>query len=80
VGGDNLTSVSPACVFSLQPTKWGTINQKVTINSNAYNSGTPQINLTGTGAANAQANVAAHALSLHANRVGRKSFAAAKFK
>ncbi len=72
-GGDTLTLSSPSCIFSLQfdPAKAGAISQTVTINSNAYNSGTPLIHLTGTGAA---ANVRP---SLPANQSGRKSFAAA---
>jgi hypothetical protein len=93
--GDSLTSSSPSCVFSLQfdPTTTGAATETVTINSNAYNSGNPMINLTGTGTAapvkgNVQAapqalhanNVQAAPQALHANKVGRKSFAAAKLK
>jgi sugar lactone lactonase YvrE len=82
-GGDNLTSSSPSCVFSLQfdPTKTGAATETVTINSNAYNSGNPIINLTGTGTpAPVKGNVQAVPQTLHANLVGRKSFAAAQLK
>ncbi len=49
-GGDNLAPASAGCAFSVQftPTRTGQANQSVSINSNAYNSGTPAINLTGT--------------------------------
>lgn len=78
-GGDSYTSLTSCTLaFEFAPTATGAVNQTVTVNSNAYNSGTPVINLTGTGAAKVQANVVAAPQLLHPNRAGRKSFASAK--
>ena len=83
---DVLTSLT-SCLFAVafEPTSkyTGAQSQQVTINSNAYNSGTPAINLTGTGTGAGplvKTNLKAAAQTLPSNNRGRKSFAAAKFK
>lgn len=50
-GGDTVAPASAGCAFSVAfvPTKAGQVAKTVTINSNAYNSGTPVIYLTGNG-------------------------------
>ncbi len=86
--GDVYTSLT-SCLFAVEfePTSkyTGVQSEQVTINSNAYNSGTPAINLTGTGTATGagpqvKANLKAATQTLQTNSRGRKSFAAAKFK
>jgi sugar lactone lactonase YvrE len=84
--GDVYTSLT-SCFFAVEfePTSkyTGAQSEQVTINSNAYNSGTPAINLTGTGTAagpQVKANLKAATQTPHTNSRGRKSFAAAKFK
>jgi sugar lactone lactonase YvrE len=80
-GGDKLTLLTTCTLgFEFQPNAAGSVQKTVTVNSNAYNTGAPVINLTGTGVARAQANVAAKRNLLQLRRVGRKSFASAKFK
>jgi sugar lactone lactonase YvrE len=83
---DQYTSLT-SCLFAIEfePTSkyTGAQSEQVTINSNAYNSGTPAINLTGTGTGAGplvKANLKAAAQTLPTNSRGRKSFAAAKFK
>jgi len=75
-GGDALKSSSPSCAFSWEfdPAGTGAASKAITVNSNAYNSGTPVINLTGTGTKKATGVVGGAAPA--PNRVGRKSFAA----
>jgi sugar lactone lactonase YvrE len=84
--GDVYTSLT-SCFFAVEfePTSkfTGAQTEHVAINSNAYNSGTPLINLTGTGTGagpQVRANLKAAPQTLLSNRRGRKSFAAAKFK
>jgi sugar lactone lactonase YvrE len=85
--GDVITSLT-SCLFAVEfepTTKYsGAQSQQVTINSNAYNSGTPAINLTGTGAVVAgplvKANLKVATQTPQVNNRGRKSFAGAKFK
>ncbi len=83
---DVLSSLT-SCLFAVafEPTSkyTGAQSQQVTINSNAYNSGTPAINLSGTGTGAGplvKTNLKAAAQTLPSNNRGRKSFAAAKFK
>ncbi len=83
---DVLTSLT-SCLFAVafEPTTkyTGAQSEQVTINSNAYNSGTPAINLTGTGTVAGplvKTNLKAAFQTLPSNNRGRKSFAAAKFK
>ncbi|MGC2402774.1 MAG: hypothetical protein WA510_23480 [Acidobacteriaceae bacterium] len=86
--GDKLTLLTTCTLaFAFQPTTSGAVTKTVTVNSDAYNSGTPVITLTGTGVAQTQANVLkfqANVLSLQnllqPKRGGRKSFASAKFR
>jgi sugar lactone lactonase YvrE len=82
--GDTLTS-SSTCTFNVQfaPTAVGLQGEQVTVQSRAYNSGTPQINLTGTGASTGKAQVALSGVGgvqAHISGSGRKSFRAAKTK
>jgi sugar lactone lactonase YvrE len=84
--GDVFTSLT-SCLFAIafEPTSkyTGAQSEQVTINSNAYNSGTPAINLTGTGTGAGplvKTNLKAAVQTLPTNNRGRKSFAAAKFK
>jgi hypothetical protein len=85
--GDVYTSLT-SCLFAVEfePTSkyTGAQSQQVTINSNAYNSGTPAINLTGTGAVVAgplvKTNLKVATQTPQVNKRGRKSFAGAKFK
>ena len=84
--GDVYTSLT-SCFFAVafQPTSkyTGNQSQQVTINSNAYNSGTPAINLTGTGTGAGplvKTNLKAATQTFQTNSRGRKSFAGAKFK
>jgi sugar lactone lactonase YvrE len=84
--GDVYTSLT-SCFFAVEfePTSkyTGAQSEQVTINSNAYNSGTPAINLTGTGTGvgpQVKANLKAAPQTLQTHNRGRKSFAAAKFK
>jgi sugar lactone lactonase YvrE len=84
--GDVYTSLT-SCLFAVEfepTTKYtGAQSEQVTINSNAYNSGIPTINLTGTGTAAGplvKANLKAATQTPQTNSRGRKSFAAAKFK
>jgi sugar lactone lactonase YvrE len=84
--GDAFTSLT-SCLFAVafEPTSkyTGAQSEQVTINSNAYNSGIPAINLTGTGTGagpQVKANLKAAAQTLQPSNRGRKSFAGAKFK
>ena len=80
-GGDKLTLLTTCTLaFEFQPTATGAVKPTVSVNSNAYNSGTPVITLTGTGVAKAQANVVAPRNLLQFKRAGRKSFASARFR
>lgn len=79
---DIYTSLT-SCLFAVEfePASTGSQSKQVKIISNAYNSGTPVINVSGTGtAALVQANFKAAPQTLQARHVGRKSFAAAKLK
>jgi hypothetical protein len=81
---DTLTS-SSTCTFNVQfaPTAVGLQGEQVTVQSRAYNSGTPQINLTGTGTSTGKAQVvlsSAGGIQAHISGNGRKSFRAAKTK
>jgi sugar lactone lactonase YvrE len=80
--GDTLTS-SSTCTLNVQfaPTAAGAVTERVTVQSRAYNSGTPQITLTGTGTSTGKAQVAlfnAGLIQAHISGSGRKSFRAAK--
>jgi sugar lactone lactonase YvrE len=84
---NDVISSLTSCLFAVafEPTSkyTGAQSQQVTINSNAYNSGTPAINLTGTGTGAGplvKTTLKAAAQTLPGNNRGRKSFAAAKFK
>jgi sugar lactone lactonase YvrE len=84
---NDVISSLTSCLFAVafEPTSkyTGAQSQQVTINSNAYNSGTPAINLTGTGTGAGplvKTTLKAAAQTLPSNNRGRKSFAAAKFK
>jgi sugar lactone lactonase YvrE len=82
--GDTLT-FSSTCTFNVQfaPTAVGAQGEQVTVQSRAYNSGTPQINLTGTGTSTGKAQVvlsSAGGIQAHISGSGRKSFRAAKTK
>jgi hypothetical protein len=82
--GDTLTSAS-TCTFNVQfaPTAVGAQGEQVIVQSRAYNSGTPQINLTGTGTSTGKAQVvlsSAGGIQAHISGSGRKSFRAAKTK
>ena len=84
--GDIYTSLT-SCLFTVEfePTSryTGAQNAQVKINSDAYNSGIPIINLTGTGTGAGplvKANLKAAPQTLQPNNRGRKSFAAAKLK
>lgn len=78
--GGSYTSLTPCTLaFDFAPTATGAVSQTVKVNSNAYNSGTPVINLTGTGV-KTQSNVVVAQTLLHPNRAGRKSFASTKSK
>jgi hypothetical protein len=84
--GDVLTSLT-SCLFAVafEPTSkyTGAQSERITINSNAYNSGNPAINLTGTGTGAGplvKTNLKAAVQATPSNNRGRKSFAAAKFK
>jgi sugar lactone lactonase YvrE len=85
-GGSKLTVLSTCTLaFAFSPSSAVTVKTAVTVNSNAYNSGTPVINLSGTGTAQAnvvkfQPNVLTLQSLLQPKRVGRKSFASAKFR
>jgi hypothetical protein len=81
-------NLNPAesCSFNVQfrPMAASALSQQVTIRSNAYNSGLPLINLTGTGTAAAGANLRRSperktevAQSQPTGQTGRKSFQAA---
>ena len=79
----SLTSCLFAVAFEPTSKYTGAQSQQVTINSNAYNTGTPAINLTGTGTGAGplvKTTLKAAAQTLPSNNRGRKSFAAAKFK
>ena len=80
--GLTLTS-SSTCTFNVQfaPTATGAQGEQVTVQSRAYNSGTPQLNLTGTGTSTGKAQVAPSStggVQAHISGNGRKSFRAAK--
>jgi sugar lactone lactonase YvrE len=82
--GDVLSS-SSTCTFNVQfaPTAVGAQGEQVIVQSRAYNSGTPQINLTGTGTTTGKAQVVlfnAGGVQAHISGSGRKSFRAAKTK
>jgi len=77
---DTLTA-SSTCTLNVQfaPTAAGAQGEQITVQSRAYNNGTPQLNLTGTGTGKAQ--VAPFNTGLFQARAinnGRKSFRAAK--
>jgi sugar lactone lactonase YvrE len=75
----SLTSLT-SCSFAFQfaPTVAKSYSKSATINSNAYNSGTPIVNLTGTGTATVKGNVTTTPAARRSNRAGRKSFALAR--
>jgi hypothetical protein len=78
--GDTLTS-SSTCTLNVQfaPTAAGSLSEQVTVQSRAYNNGTPQLNLTGTGIGTGKAQVAPFKAGvIQAHNSGRKSFRAAK--
>ena len=82
--GDTLNS-SSTCTFNVQfaPTVIGAQGEQVIVQSRAYNSGIPQINLTGTGTSTGKAQVVlskAGGIQAHISGSGRKSFRAAKTK
>jgi sugar lactone lactonase YvrE len=82
--GDTLTS-SSTCTFNVQfaPTAVGLLGEQVIVQSRAYNSGTPQINLTGTGTSTRKSQVVLFSVGgtqAHISGSGRKSFRAAKTK
>ncbi|HXP11234.1 MAG TPA: hypothetical protein VN828_22215 [Acidobacteriaceae bacterium] len=77
---DTLTSAS-TCTLNVQfaPTTAGAQAEQITIQSRAYNNGTPQLNLTGTGTGKAQVGFfSAGGIQAHVINNGRKSFRAAK--
>jgi sugar lactone lactonase YvrE len=76
-------TTSTTCTLNVQfaPTAAGALAEQLTVQSRAYNSGTPQLNLTGTGTSTGKAQVAlfnAGVIQSHAVNSGRKSFRAAK--
>jgi sugar lactone lactonase YvrE len=75
-GNDSYTSLrSCTLAFQFAPTTATAYSKAATVNSNAYNSGTPVISLTGTGTAKTQSNVVTPFAAHRTNHVGRKSFA-----
>jgi sugar lactone lactonase YvrE len=77
---DTLTS-SSTCTLNVQfaPTAAGAQAEQVTVQSRAYNNGTPQLNLTGAGTGKAQVVLSnAGGIQPHVMNNGRKSFRAAK--
>jgi hypothetical protein len=80
--GDTLTS-SSTCTLNVQfsPTAAGALSEQLTVQSRAYNNGTPQLNLTGTGTSTGKGQVVlSGAGGIQAHISGRKSFRAAKTK
>jgi sugar lactone lactonase YvrE len=80
--GDTLTS-SSTCTLNVQfaPAAAGALSEQLTVQSRAYNNGTPQLNLTGTGTSTGKAQVVlsnAGMIQAHISGSGRKSFRAAK--
>ena len=74
--GVTLTS-SSTCTFNVQfaPTAVGAQGEQVIVQSRAYNSGTPQLNLTGTGTSTGKAQVAPSStggVQAHISGTGRK--------
>ena len=69
---------SCSLAFQFAPTVAEAYSKSATVNSNAYNSGIPVINLTGTGTAQAKANIVTSVETHRANRARRKSFALAR--
>jgi sugar lactone lactonase YvrE len=78
--GEMLTS-STTCSINVQfdPTFAGAQSEKLTISSNAYNSGTPVSTFNGTGTGTAQTAVVSKVVAqVKSSRGGRKSFKAAR--
>jgi sugar lactone lactonase YvrE len=79
-GGDSLTS-STTCSINVQfdPTVPGAQTEKLTISSNAYNSGTPVSTFNGTGTGTAQTALVSKVVAqVKSSRDGRKSFKATR--
>jgi sugar lactone lactonase YvrE len=79
-GGDSLTS-STTCSINVQfdPTVAGAQGEKLTISSNAYNSGTPVSTFNGTGTGTAQTALVSKVVAqVKSSRGGRKSFKTAR--
>jgi sugar lactone lactonase YvrE len=78
-GNDSLTPlVDCSLAFQFAPTAAVAYSELAKVNSNAYNTGIPVINLTGTGTAKTKENIVKSVETHRANRAGRKSFALAR--